>query len=31
MAAALYLAPSPDGREPYVATHGRGIRKTAMP
>lgn len=30
-AAALYLAPSPDGRELYVATHGRGIWKTAMP
>ncbi|MBW5481806.1 glycosyl hydrolase [Streptomyces bambusae] len=30
-AAALHLAPSPDGRELYVATHGRGIWKTAMP
>jgi hypothetical protein len=29
--AAVYLTPSPDGREVYVATHGRGIWKTAMP
>jgi len=30
-AAAVYLTPSPDGTEVYVATHGRGIWKTAMP
>lgn len=30
-AAAMYLAPSPDGTSLYVATHGRGIWKTAMP
>jgi hypothetical protein len=30
-AAAVDLAPSPDGTQLYVATHGRGIWKTAMP
>lgn len=30
-AAAVYLAPSPDGSQLYVATHGRGIWETAMP
>jgi hypothetical protein len=30
-AAAMYLSPSPDGTSLYVATHGRGIWKTAMP
>ena len=30
-AAAVYLAPSPDGSQVYVATHGRGIWETAMP
>lgn len=30
-AAAVYLAPGPDGQTLYVATHGRGIWKTAMP
>jgi len=30
-AAAMYLSPSPDGKSLYVATHGRGIWKTAMP
>ncbi len=30
-AAAVYLTPSPDGAQVYVATHGRGIWKTAMP
>ena len=30
-AAAVYLAPSPDDTELYVATHGRGIWKTEMP
>ncbi|MGA5822342.1 glycosyl hydrolase [Kitasatospora sp. NPDC094028] len=30
-AAAVYLTPSPDGGSMYVATHGRGIWKTAMP
>ncbi|MGW1803031.1 glycosyl hydrolase [Streptomyces sp. NPDC001984] len=28
---AVYLSPSPDGSQMYVATHGRGIWKTAMP
>jgi hypothetical protein len=31
LAAAVYLVPSPDGKELYVATHGRGVWKTAMP
>lgn len=30
-AAAVYLTPSPDGSQVYVATHGRGIWMTAMP
>ncbi|MGW6752552.1 hypothetical protein [Streptomyces sp. NPDC055006] len=30
-APAVYLTPSPDGRQMYVATHGRGIWKTPMP
>ena len=30
-AVAFYLAPSPDGKSLYVATHGRGVWKTAMP
>ena len=30
-AAAVYLAPSPDGSQVYVATHGRGIWETDMP
>ena len=30
-AAAVYLAPSPDNSQLYVATHGRGIWVTAMP
>ncbi len=30
-AAAVYVVPSPDGKQVYVATHGRGIWKTAMP
>ena len=30
-AAAVYLTPSPDGTQVYVATHGRGIWATAMP
>jgi hypothetical protein len=30
-AAAVYLTPSPDGTQVYVATHGRGIWMTAMP
>lgn len=28
---AVYLSPSPDGSQVYVATHGRGIWKTATP
>lgn len=28
---AVYLSPSPDGDQMYVATHGRGIWRTAMP
>jgi hypothetical protein len=28
---AVYLAPSPDGSKVYVATHGRGIWRTATP
>ncbi|WP_225834165.1 glycosyl hydrolase [Streptomyces sp. NK08204] len=28
---AVYLSPSPDGSQVYVATHGRGIWKTAQP
>lgn len=31
VSAAVYLTPSPDGRQLYVATHGRGIGQTAMP
>jgi hypothetical protein len=30
-AAAVYLAPSPDTKQVYVATHGRGIWETDMP
>jgi hypothetical protein len=30
-AAAVHLAPSPDGSTVYVATHGRGLRETDMP
>jgi hypothetical protein len=30
-AAAVYLTPSPDGTQVYVATHGRGIWATTMP
>jgi hypothetical protein len=30
-APAVYLSPSPDGRQMYVATHGRGIWKTPTP
>ncbi len=30
-AAAVYLVPGPDGTQVYVATHGRGIWKAAMP
>jgi hypothetical protein len=29
--AAVYVTPSPDGADFYVATHGRGIWKAAMP
>ena len=28
---AFYLSPSPDGKSLYIATHGRGVWKTAMP
>ncbi|HTI22513.1 MAG TPA: hypothetical protein VL652_16075 [Kutzneria sp.] len=31
VSAAVYLTPSPDGRQLYVATHGRGIWRTTMP
>jgi hypothetical protein len=31
VSAAVYLAPSPDNTQLYVATHGRGIWKTVMP
>jgi hypothetical protein len=31
VSAAVYLTPSPDGRQLYIATHGRGIWQTAMP
>jgi hypothetical protein len=30
-AAAVCLAPGPDGSQVYVATRGRGIWETAMP
>jgi len=30
-AAAVDLSPSPNGKQIYVATHGRGIWMTAMP